>query len=220
MAKIILVPTSHIASESVKKVESVIEKEEPDCVAVELDINRFFAQRKGEGASDSEVLKNIGFSSFLVYWTMKKLQNWLGKKTGILPGSEMMQAVKIAEKKKLTIAFIDRDIRQTFLRIQKITTGEKLKLFWFLIKGIVIGSVWSKLSRQKIDLSKLPPKDMIDDAMSILREEFPQLYKVLLTERNIFMVKKLEDLSTKFKKIVVVIGAGHYDGMKKLIDIM
>lgn len=218
MSNIILVPTSHIARESLQKIEHVIKKEKPDLVAVELDLNRFYAMRKGH-ASNTDIIKNLGFLTFVIFWILKKLQEWLGKKVNILPGSEMLHAVKIGEKQGLKIAFIDQDIRITFLRIKEIKNMEKLKLIWFVIKGLTVGILLSKIKKgEKIDLSKVPEKGLVEQAMTLLKREFPGFYRILVTERNIYMANKLKQLSLDFKKIVVVIGAGHVEGMQKLLS--
>jgi len=217
MPKIILVPTSHIAKESIQRVKEAIDKEKPDLVAVEMDINRFMAMRKGEASSNLEIIKTLGVTTFLVYFIFKSIQKWLGKKVNIFPGSEMMQAVKIAEKKGLKIAFIDRDIRETFLRIKEISRREKLKLVWFVVKGLTLGFVLPG-KKHKIDLSKVPSKDLINQAMKLLRKEFPELYRALVEERDTYMSKMLMQLSKQFKTIVAVVGAGHYDGLIKRLS--
>ena len=48
MAKITIVPTSHIASQSIRMIQKAVEKENPDCIAVELDENRLRALKGGE----------------------------------------------------------------------------------------------------------------------------------------------------------------------------
>lgn len=218
MAEIILVPTSHVARQSLDKVREVIEKEKPDLVAVELDINRYMAARQESRASLTETLKALGVMTFVFYWALKKLQSWLGKKLGILPGSEMLHAVEIANKKGIKFAFIDRDIGITMMRIRNISWREKMKLLLYLFKGFTIDYVLLKARKKKgIDLSKVPPKELIREAMSMLKKEFPQLYNVLVHERDIYMVKKLKQLSQHYEKIVAVTGAGHTDGMKKLL---
>lgn len=218
MAKIILVPTSHVAKQSLEKVKEVIEKENPDLVAVELDINRYMASKQETKGSTMETLKALGVMTFAFYWTLKKLQSWLGKKLGILPGSEMLQAVEIADKKGIKFAFIDRDIGVTMMRIRNITWREKAKLLLYLFKGFTLDYVILKIRRKGgIDLSKLPPKEIIKEAMRMLKKEFPQLYKVLVVERDHYMAAKLKQLSQNYEKIVAVTGAGHTDGMKKLL---
>jgi pheromone shutdown-related protein TraB len=218
MSKIILVPTSHIAKQSVRKVKEVIEKEKPDIVAVELDMNRYMAAKQEKNASTIETMKTLGFLTFLFYWILKNLQSWLGKKMGILPGSEMIQAVDVANKLGIKVAFMDRDIGVTMMRIRNISWKEKTKLLLYLFKGLTIDYALFKIQRKNgIDLSKVPPKELIKEAMDLLSKNFPELYKVLVVERDHFMVTRLKSLSNHFDKIVAVIGAGHTDGMKKLL---
>jgi pheromone shutdown-related protein TraB len=217
MGKIIIVPTSHIAEQSIRQVRETISREQPDCVAVELDINRFYALRNKQ-ASQLAIFKTVGISTYLVYILMKKLQEWLGKKVGILPGAEMLAAVRAGEEHKTTIAFIDRDIRLTFLRLNGVSRREKAKLIWFVVKGTTVGFLSSKIRRHEIiDLRNVPPKALIHKALTIIKQEFPQLYKVLITERDHHMAHKLRELSQRFEKTVAVVGAGHYDALQQLL---
>jgi len=217
MAEIVLVPTSHIARQSLENVRMVIKKEKPDCVAVELDMNRYMAIKEGESSS-IEAMKNLGFLTFLFYWILKQLQSWLGKKLGILPGSEMVQAIEVARREEIKIAFIDRDIRVTLARVKNISWKEKTKLILYLFKGLTIDYLLLKIRKgEKIDLSKVPPKELINQAMLLMKKDFPQLYRVLVKERDLYMAIKLKKLSEQFRKIVAVTGAGHTDGLKRLL---
>jgi pheromone shutdown-related protein TraB len=219
----ILVPTSHIAKQSLKKVKEAIEKEKPDCVAVELDMNRYMSMKERGETSSLAALKALGVTTFLVYWIMKHLQSWLGNKVGILPGSEMMHAVEVARGMGIKVALIDRDIGVTLMRMKNISWGEKFKLIVYLFKGLTIGYLLVKIrkpgkgAKGVVDLTKVPPKDLIDQAIDLIKNEFPQLYGILIRERDIYMTDRLKNMSKKFNKIVVVIGAGHVDGMKRLL---
>jgi pheromone shutdown-related protein TraB len=216
MKEVILVPTSHVASQSLKAVRKTIEEKKPDCVAVELDINRYYAMKNEKTASGREVIRAFGLMNFLVYWLMKNLQKSLGEKTGIIPGSEMVGAVDIASENHIKVAFIDRDIGLTFARMSRIPWSERLKLAWFLVKGF-LAIIFSKIYKGKhvFDLSKVPPKQVIDEAMALLRREFPNIHRVLVSERDEIMASKIINLTKEFDCIVVVAGAGHYDGLRK-----
>lgn len=220
MTDIILVPTSHVARESLKNVKKAIEREKPDCVAVELDMNRYYSMKEQSKGSTLDAMKNLGFLTFVLYWFLKSLQSWLGKRTGILPGSEMVGAVDVAREAGIKVALIDRDIRITVTRMNSIPWTEKAKMILFLFKGITIDYLLMKLGRggQRIDLNKVPPKEIIDKAMTMMKGEFPSMYRVLVNERDHFMAERLRDMSRKFRKIVVVIGAGHIDGIRKLLE--
>ena len=220
MKELVLVPTSHISEESIRKIREVIEREKPECVAVELDANRYVAMRNRK-ASTLETLKALGFMTFLVYTLLRKIQERLGKSVSIMPGSEMIHAVKMAEKAGTRVAFIDRDIRLTFLRIKEgVPRREKAKLIWFMVKGLGFGYVASRIRRKGsvIDLRKVPPKELIDSALELLEKEFPMLYRVLIRERDQFMATSIRALFEHFKKIVAVVGAGHSEGIKKLLN--
>jgi pheromone shutdown-related protein TraB len=212
-----IVPTSHIAEQSLRDIRNAIE-EETDLIAVELDMDRFIAMHEEEKTSALRALRSLGFFNFLVYSLMRKIQNWLGKKVGILPGSEMLAAVRMAEDKAINVAFIDRDVRLTFFRMGTVPKMERLKLVWFMIKGVTVGALMSKLGRgEKIDLRKLPPEELIDQAMALLRKEFPNIHRVLVRERDTYMGRKLLELSKRYDRIVAVVGAGHRKGLEKLL---
>ncbi len=216
MPKIILVPTSHIARESLENVRHTIENENPDCVAVEIDINRYHYLKEQGNESTLDLIRILGLPAFLLYWILKKFQNYFGKKTGILPGSEMMEAVRIARERGTSVALIDQPIEITLSKIRKIPLSEKLKIFKILIMG-VLGLAIPFGKKQKFDLNRVPPKKMIEQAMSYLEKELPGFYSVLVGERNVIMVRNLKVLARKFNKIVCVIGAGHEKGMKNLL---
>jgi pheromone shutdown-related protein TraB len=216
MPEIIIVPTSHIARESLENVRKAVEKHKPGCIALELDINRYYALRSQEGGSPLGMVKDFGVFAFLVYWVLKKFQKYFGGKTGILPGSEMLAGIEAARESGIPCAFIDQPIEITFSRIREIPLSEKLGLFWLLIKAIS-GLAYPFGKKVEIDLSKVPPKELIDQAMDQFRKELPGFYRILVEERNKVMARNLKELGRKFEKIVCVIGAGHEKGMKKLL---
>jgi pheromone shutdown protein TraB len=216
MTDIILVPTSHIAEESMKLVEAVIRKEKPECVAVELDMNRFIAMEHGE-ASPWQALRQLGPWTFLV---MKKAQSWLGKKMGIMPGSEMLRAIRVAEHRGVHVEFIDQDLRITMERMKKISWREKAKLIFFLFRGLGIDRIASGPDKKqvKVDLRKTPSKELVQDILKVMKKEFPGFYSVLVTERNNYMARRLLMLSGVFNRIVAVTGAAHTPGLQSLLD--
>ena len=88
---IILLGTSHISPESMKSIRETIQKEEPNCVAVELDRMRYVAMTSKKGT------KPPGMFLKIISWMQKEL----GKMTGISPGEEMMEAVRFSRRKKI-----------------------------------------------------------------------------------------------------------------------
>ncbi|HLD57677.1 MAG TPA: TraB domain-containing protein [archaeon] len=209
---IILVPTSHVAEESIQKIKEVIEKTKPDCVAVELDKNRYLAL-KSEQVSGKP---NLGFTTNVIFTLLKKLQEKIGDIVGIMPGSDMLTAVETAKEKSIPVYFIDQDIQKTLEALKMLKLTEKLKLIKYALTASFY--IYTGRGKEKIDLTKVPPEQLIDDALEVFKITFPQLYKILVEDRNQYMAANLKKLSENYNTVVAVVGAGHYKGIKSLLE--
>jgi pheromone shutdown protein TraB len=218
MPEIILVPTSHIARESLENVKKVVESNKPDCLAVELDFYRYSAMKSEGKESGFAIMRSMGPLTYSLYWLLKKLQEHLGGKTGILPGSDMIKAADLGSELGIPVAFIDQDIQTTFLGIKKIGLREKLKLIWLIIYGAIGMKLPLPGRKVELDLNRVPEKEIINQAIGLIKKELPGLYKVLIEDRNRHMAEKLITLSEKYHKIVCVIGAGHEEGIRKILN--
>lgn len=214
---IIFVPTSHIAGESVNRVKKAIAKERPDCVAIELDAGRYHALSMQQSKNTLETVRLLGVSTFALFWIMKKLQDYLGSRTGILPGSDMLAAVETAKANGITVALIDQPIGVTFYNVKKLPVAEKMKLLRLLVMA-VIGIAAPLGKKEKIDLDRMLPGKLIKEAMAFLESELPGFYRILVSERNAVMAANLQELSYRFHKTVCVIGAAHKSGIKSLLE--
>lgn len=196
---IIILGTSHISPDSVKNIRNAIDTEKPDCVAVELDRMRFMAMKSKKGSKPRGIFLRV------ISWVQKEL----GKMTGISPGEEMMEAVRYSGKNKLITFLIDQDFTVTMRDIQLVSPLEKLKLIFM--------AAFSSLGGKKIDLKKVPPKKVVREAINYLKKNFPQMYRAIVVKRNIHMSRAIKELAKKYEKVLVVVGAGHIEGLKKLL---
>ncbi|MBI4144264.1 TraB/GumN family protein [Candidatus Woesearchaeota archaeon] len=200
-----IIGTSHISPESVKKVTKIIEEKKPDIVALELDRKRLEALIQGhKGGIELSHIFKIGIKGWLFGNIGALVERKLGEKTGIAPGTEMIEAYKTARKNNAKIELIDQDIDITLKKGSSITWKEK----WNLIKDIIAG-VFGKA--KKIDLAKVPEKRLIQTLIKEMKQKYPTLYRVLVQERNQYMAKKLAIIMKKNpnKHVLAVIGAGH-----------
>ncbi|MBU0535726.1 MAG: TraB/GumN family protein [Nanoarchaeota archaeon] len=219
---LMLIGTSHISKDSIKEVRDAIENNNPAIVAVELDANRYWSMRKQSKSKTSiRDIFHIGVVGFLFAILGRWAQKKLGKLVGVMPGSEMMTAIKSAQKAKSQIKLIDQDITITLRRLSKsITWREKGRFILDILKSIVFRkSEMKRLGIEDLDLSKVPPKKLIKKLISEFRKSYPNAYRVLVTERNevmaIRLAKLMDDNSEKL--IVAVVGAGHEEEMISLI---
>jgi len=217
-AKITIIPTSHIARDSIRLIRETVENEKPDCIAVELDMSRYQALREGE-ASLLDSLRALGPLTFLFYFVLKNLQQSLGRLAGVSPGSEMLEAVRLGQQNGVQVEFIDRDIGETFLRIKSVPAREKVKLLTFVFSALFLGAGREDLkSPEKLDLSKVPPEKLVNQVIELLRKEFPWLHRILIEERNLYMAQRVFQLSQRCQNIVVVVGAGHAKGIAEILN--
>lgn len=209
-----IIGTSHIARESVEKVKAAIKEKKPECIAVELDHNRYYAMLYKERGEIK-----LPFLQKAILTLMQKLQENLSKQTNIFPGQEMMSAVEFATMNGVRVAFIDQDINYTVSRLmKKLGFFGKLKLLFYLVPvfmGIPIKGV-SMLA--DFDLNKVPDEKLIERALVELKREFPAIHEVLIDERNRHMARNIRKLQENFKTVVVVVGAGHVAGLRKLLE--
>lgn len=207
---IILVGTAHISQESVVLVKKVIEQETPDYVCLELDDKRYQAltqKKRWEALDLKTIIKNKQLSTLLVSLLMASYQKRLGGKLGVTPGAELLMAAQTAKDLQIPISLCDRDVRITLRRAWKSTS--------FFKKGYLLASLLaslfdkSEISEEK--LKELKQKDVLTELMTEMGEALPDLKRVLIDERDIYLVEKIK--SSPGKRIVAVVGAGHVAGM-------
>jgi len=207
--------TSHIAKQSLEDVKKAIEEGKPFIVALELDKKRLYALMSAKkGKLRFYDIFKIGFKGFLFSligaWAEKKL----GEMVGVAPGSEMKQAVRLAKKNNIKLALIDQDIEITLKRLSKsLTWKEKWNFVVDVFKAVIL-----RKKEVEFDLRTVPSKKIIDKLIKKVKKRYPNIYNVLVKERNDVMAKKLVRLmKTEDKKILAIVGAGHEEEIIELI---
>ena len=214
---LIIIGTSHISIESVKKVEKLILGRKPEIVALELDPSRYHALlSKAPHAKPSlKDIREVGIKGSLFNLIGGYIEKKLGKLVNTPPGSEMKKAIESARAVKSDIVLIDQDIRVTLKKLSKsITWKEKWSFVADLIK---FGIFKQKTTIKKLDLRKVPNKKIVNWLTKNLKERYPNIHKILITERDHVMAKNLVEIMKTNKSIIAVVGLGHEEGTIKYI---
>ncbi len=220
---IIIIGTSHIAPESLKAVTRTIELERPHIVAVELDRKRLFGLLAGKGKTQLSFkrLRKVGLKGYVFGLLGSYVQRRLGKYVGVAPGSDMLAAVKLAQNYGMEIALIDQDIDITLTRFSRaLSSKEKWRFVMDVVRSLFFRKrEMRKYGLEEVDLAKVPPKRLIKKLIESVRERYPNVYRVLISDRNLYMARKMHELMelNPTKKIVAVVGAGHEDEVLLLI---
>lgn len=213
-ARLKIIGTSHIARESVSRVEVVLRKELPQVVAVELDRKRLFALVHGDRSGPSvRDIKRIGLKGWLFALVGGWVERKLGAKVGVFPGEEMLRAVSVGREVGAKVALIDQDIEVTLRRFsQGLSWREKGRF----VQDVIGGFFGKGLT---IDVSKVPPKELIAKLLEEVKGRYPNVYRVLVVERNEFMAHRLAELLDVHpdQLIVAVVGAGHEGEIARLV---
>jgi len=215
-----IIGTAHVLEKSVRDVKSIIEKERPDIIALELDEDRFKLLEEMKwnpqfyATPDFDMsLHNFGGGgSFLVLLSkfLSLIQQEIGRVFGRAPGSEMGAAVKCASKYGARIALIDRDLMITLNHLLNIPFREKIGMFLRSNEDLeIIGSVLGANPERVVE------KRVINRILLDLRTNLPNLYSALIDERDRYMAYLLYKLQKRNPDVLIlaVVGAGHKQGI-------
>jgi len=211
-----IIGTSHIAQQSVNQVKQNINLDKPDIIAIELDKQRFQALIGGKQRKPNlSDIRRIGVKGFAFTLIGSWIQKKLGKYVGVSPGSEMKAAIESAKQEKAKIVLIDQNIEITLRKFSKtFTWKEKFNLLEDIFKALII-----KKPEIKFDLRTVPNKKLVKELISKVKKRYPNIYKVLIKERDELMAHNLFNLMwhESDKKIIAVVGVGHENQILKLI---
>ena len=209
--QIIILGTAHVSRSSVDLVEKVIAEEKPDTVCVELCQSRYQAITQKDKWRETDLIKVIKEKkAFLLLSNLilSSFQKIIGKKLGVKPGEEMLQAIKSAEGIGAHIHLADREIRTTLLRAwRKMRFRDKFKLFYQLFGSF---SGVEELTVEAVE--EMKSKDVLQTLLDEMGESQPILKRALIDERDQYLSYMIR--TAPGKKIVAVVGAGHVPGIK------
>lgn len=210
-----LLGTAHVSQESVRQVEEAIRELSPDCVCVELDEKRLEAFSNPDAWKKLDlrtVIRNGQTGTLLANLMLASHQKRMGLQTGVKPGAELIAAVNVARELGIPVVLVDREIKLTLRRAWALTPWRRR----FLLAGSLVGSLFEDTELTEDQLAEMRQQDTLSAMMDEMGKTFPEIRQVVMTERDHFMVGRVRE--TTGKKVLVVIGAGHREGMTGLLE--
>jgi len=215
---IVLIGTAHVSKESVEEVEREIREEKPDCVAIELDEQRFASLNDKDGWKKIDLVKILkegkGFL-MLANLILASFQRRMGLNIGVKPGDEMRAGIKVAQEIGVPSVMVDRPIQMTLRRAwAKTPASGKTKLL-----SALLGSAFDTEEISSQEIEKLKTSNEMDSMMGELSNAMPSIKEVLIDERDFYLAahtwKSVTGENDSRKKVVAVLGAGHLPGVEK-----
>ena len=84
-----------------------------------------------------------------------------------------------------------------------------------LLVTALLGGMFGKHELSEDDLRELRQRDVLTELIKELARDLPVLKRVLIDERDAYLAQKIRDSSGE--RIVAVVGAGHLDGVEKIL---
>ena len=214
----VLLGTAHVSRASVIAVTEMAGTGSFDAIAVELCPARHQALTKQQQWKDMDLYRIIREKKaglVMANLALGAYQRRIADQFGIEPGAELKAAADAANERDIPLQLIDRDLATTLKRSYRAVP-------WYKRIMLTTGLVMSTVSSDEIDeeqIEKLKEGDILESTFTEFAEQSPELYEALIAERDRFMAARLrqENVSNAGKRILVVIGAGHLEGLAKYL---
>src|SRR3990172_4596324 len=211
----VVVGTAHVSRESVELVRRAIDELRPDAVAIELDPKRFEALSRPdrlEALDLREVIRTRQLATLGLNLVLAAYQRSLGVALGVRPGAELLEAARCAEDAGIPVALCDRDVRITLRRAWHALS------FWkrMVLLASFSAALFERAELSEEDLRELRRTDVLSRLLSELGNAFPGLKRVLIDERDAYLAERIHE--TPGRRIVAVVGAGHVEGIVRVLE--
>ena len=214
LERVVFVSVIHTETDSVDYARKIVRKVKPDVVAVELDRERYEQLISSQSSTEIPEMPITGDVVHNLLNQIAMLENSLSGITGTGVGEEMLTAIKEGRKIGAKIALVDRPISATVHALRQVPLDEIYRLTSLVpdataeIEG---GSAQDLMSFLKEDGS-------VDALMEQFKDEFPLLHEALIHQRDLYIAKALLSILNDVEgNIVVVLGAGHTEGVRKTL---
>ena len=211
----VLVGTAHISQESKDLVTQAIQEESPDTVCVELDEGRLKSLEDPDRWKKTDLKKIIRehqLGTLIANLVLGSYQKRMGLSTGVRPGAELYGAVLSARSAGIPIVLADRDIKVTLRRTWSCTQWYRK----FSLIDSLFASLFDKTEISEEELKRIRERDSLSAMMEEFGKTFPEVKSVLIDERDQYLASRIRHASGK--KVLAVVGAGHIQGIRKILE--
>ncbi|MGM0595015.1 MAG: TraB/GumN family protein [Pseudomonadota bacterium] len=214
-----LLGTAHVSRASADAVRLELDQGGYDAVAVELCPHRHAALTRPDVWGETDLFQLIrgGKAGMLAAsLALGAYQQRLAEQFGIEPGAEMRTAIERALAHHIPVLLIDRDIGTTLKR----TYANASRRERFSLLGGLLASVLSREEVDEAEIERLKEGDILETTFAEFAERSTTLSTPLIDERDRFMTARLcqESAETDYRRVLVVVGAGHMKGIERYLS--
>ncbi len=217
--EVVLLGTAHVSRASVDAVRALVDGGTFDAIGVELCAPRAEAMRNPGAIRDMDlfrVLREGRAGVVAAGLALGAYQRRLARQFGIEPGAEMKAAMDLAAERGMPCWLVDRDVGITLRRARaEVGWWDRAKLSAGLVVGLLDDS-----AIDEAQIERLKSGDVLEGAFTEFASGSPALFEALIAERDRYMAARVrEELARNpARRVLLVVGAGHLDGMARALD--
>ena len=209
-----LLGTAHVSKASVDTVRDAIAHGEFGAVAVELDEPRLAALSDPAALAKLDlidVIRTGRTAMFAANLALAAYQRRLAEQLGVEPGAELKLAALDAAKRGLPVHLIDREVGLTFRR-----ASSRLG-FWGRARlgGGLVAALFANEEVGSDEIEKLKQGDLLESSFGEFAADSPELFEAVIAERDRYMAARLRQTRGEAREVLVVVGAGHLQGLAR-----
>ncbi|MBR4685706.1 MAG: TraB/GumN family protein [Candidatus Methanomethylophilaceae archaeon] len=203
---ITIIGTGHVFNLA-EPVSFIVKNTWPDAVLIELDKARYETMM-----NDYNGVKPKGDQKMsAIYANTAKYQQKMSEQSGSQLGGEFLAAVNTGKLVNADIIPIDTDAMRVMNEMwDEMSASERLRYRLSGIKDSFGGIKKVESTHKKFAANE-------EDYVESMRKRYPTLVRKLIDERNVYMADQINELSGKYKNMVVVVGDAHVEGLCKLL---
>ncbi|MED6169414.1 hypothetical protein PIB30_021216 [Stylosanthes scabra] len=219
--QVYLIGTNHVSQGSVADVQKIVSVVKPDLVFLELCQQRrgVLTRKELRNPTTKEIvaatMKHLkDDNTFLAF--LSGIEQLKAREVKVVPGSEFRIAYEEAIKYGGKVVLGDRSREVTMKRaMRKITLSEIMKGFFLPLPTDESSPPSSETLVKWVKEFEYHNMDAVNRKTQELIKRFPTWAEVVVHERDIFMAKGILNVAKESSCVVVVVGMGHLEGIKK-----
>jgi pheromone shutdown protein TraB len=205
---ITLIGTGHVF-DLTQPLLNIFDEKQPDVLCIELDKDRYQALMMKK--NDPEAYRKASKNQPIVYKLLARFQNNLAKEYGVQAGQEMITTSDYAQSHQIPLAFIDMNAQNLFSRMLKeMTIREKIKIALSGFTGFF-------MNKKKVEKELDKIQGEFDSYIGEIGKKFPTIKRILIDERNRYMIQQLKTANEEYEKVIAVVGDGHIPGLAEML---
>ncbi|MFC4541310.1 TraB domain-containing protein [Halosolutus amylolyticus] len=213
------VPSVHFSPTHRRRVRETIREVDPDVVAVELDARRFERLDRNGRSTPFDLAQELPPPTAAAYATLRALQRTVVRLYGLDPTkTDMETAIETAAELDADVALIDDPLVDTLDALGRRVGIETLPKMLVRAQLMSPEDYARGVEAMTTSFADVEHGDDVQPMIDHVRRLLPEVAEVLIDRRDRSMAARLHRLRSEGHDVVAVVGAGHHNGIRRVLE--